>query len=108
MASKKVLESTLQCVVEAQADHIKSLKAEVERLAKLVQILSDDKYFAPQVAPQNTQDVETYTPFTANDMKYEVEPATPEMAPEEPPAVDLDAELERLEQAHKEFLKTRK
>lgn len=85
-------------LVESYKSHIADLQKEVERLQALVQVLSDDKFFKPQVIPQNAGPVESTVAFEPNDFVFET-PADPAPVAEEEP-VDFQAEFDSLQ---KEF-----
>ena len=106
----ETLVASYKAAIDAQQQHIATLRAENERLSKLLATIADDKFFAANTASKAVAsvDVQTATPFTAEDYHYEVEPPSPEliaaMEGEEESGDEFEAEIARLQNAHDKFL----
>jgi len=88
-----------QEIVTSQKAHIADLQREIKRLENLVQVLSDDKFFKPQIATRPAPEFETEMPFQTSDFAFQ--PETPVIGE---PVEDLDiaAELESLTKSYSE------
>lgn len=87
-----------QEIVAAHKAHIADLQREVTRLESLVQVLSDDKFFRPQIAARPQAEHETEIPFQASDFTFQPETPAGEMAED----LDIAAELESLTKSYSE------
>lgn len=91
-----------QELVASKNAHIADLQKEVKRLENLVQVLSDDKFFKPQVVERPAPPVETEMVFPSSDFAFQT--AEDEPLPAEIDQQELEASLSALEKdysAHK-------
>lgn len=84
-----------QELVAAKNAHIADLQKEVKRLENLVQVLSDDKFFKPQVVERATPEVETEMVFPTSDFSFQT--VEDEPLPTEIDQQELEASLTALE-----------
>ena len=84
-----------QELIASHKAHIADLQKEVKRLENLVQVLSDDKFFKPQVVERPAPLVETEMVFPASDFSFQ--PERDEEPPDEVDQKELDDSLAALE-----------
>lgn len=99
--SEPVSKELIAIIIKPYEDHIASLRAEIERQQHLIQVLSDDKFFKPQVIPAPEPLLETKNIFKGSDFEFSTpadEPPVDETITDE----ELDAELTTLQQQYAE------
>jgi hypothetical protein len=85
-------------LVASLKSHIADLQKEIKRLENLVQVLSDDKFFKPDVLAHPTPPTETVIPFEENDFVFQTESG--DITTDQD--LDISAELAILQQSYDE------
>jgi hypothetical protein len=90
-------------LIEAQKLHITDLQKQIERLENLVQTLSDDKFFKPQIIEAPVPQVETESPYELSDFSFQTssEDDVPDKHQDE--SVDIDLEFTNLQKQYNDF-----